>query len=1238
MAKNYSERDLRPVWRLAVAVTLGLVLAGLALAWPGAVRSASPPVITQVEVTSSKGAFFYSPPLGQEGGGVYFNNLAGKGAGQILTVTVTVSDDNARSFAGGLAFGVQPSTTVSATQGTNSVWSVSYAVQAEHDSEIDVLFTSTDADGLTDTLTIDFLRDVEAPTTPGSFVHTPDADSGGDGFTPDSGWEDDPTAEFAWSAANDSGGSGLAGYQLTSSAPATSAFHTGTSGGLTMAGDGSYSVSLQAVDRVGNLSAPASAGFIHIDRSAPVNGDLTLSEVSGGEYLYIANPGPITTGTLYYNNEAVSRLGVTANTEPSRGFAWGGDAAQGWKVAFSPGWGESSVTQVGFPPFYHVYRIDPPETTGVFTVYYINKAGNVLAIPIQAELDIDGPVLTFSSFSEPDWTSGSVRWYRTAGLAGGWDYSTDVVSEQSGVAPAGQATWDHSVGSGHDQVQSTPGAGTFSGVSDDPDGQVTVTVVLTDRVNNASSIATTFKLDGTPPGVTPDGWSETSSYLHILGGQLFFSHAMSGPQWATLSGSAIDPAGGSELDRAVFSSETNLAEGPPDDISPGTWSGSYKFDAASTPGDGQVVVSVYDNVGNVTTRTFTYIEDAAAPSIGFTGVTDPGYDPDGNDLNDVDNWYKAGNFDDGPGDDDWVFFFDLDDAQTGVRSIRADWDHSNDADDQLGYDPGLDASGIFGTGSGSSGSSVRDDADGVVTVTLRAEDNVGNVGTDSLTLRIDNTPPTLSGGSWSESSAYLFADGDTLYFSQLMAAPQQATLSGEAGDGSGAGLDSVTFSPEPTLAGSPGPAAAPAAWAGSYAFNSSSSQGDGSVVVTARDHLGHQVTQAYTYVLDNAAPSTPGNFRITTSPVTPGYYKTRSLALSWNASSDNSGGSGLEGYYLGTTNPPTTLYPPSATGATFEASGDGSFTLYLQARDRVGNARLTSVGPITVDTLGPFTDLTLSPEEQSRRFLVEWFGTDQTTSVVKYDVQYRISPGDWTNWLNGTSQVSAYFGPNSPVVVNLGSFYEFRARAYDTLNNVGEWSRPQGGQLSRRFVFLPLIVSNFDTSIPFAVFDGFETGEFVGWKTYGSLPRSIVTSPRAPNGGNYTALLGSPAYGCGDSPKVPVGQAVMQAYVRVPSAGTPYLRFDYRVFSYDSVRDQTGEWWDRLEVRVDSTVLARYGDPDVSNLSCSNLYDTRWKQGEFNLSAHRGRTVILTFFNENHKDAYWNTYSYLDNIRIDVVP
>jgi hypothetical protein len=289
-----------------------------------------------------------------------------------------------------------------------------------------------------------------------------------------------------------------------------------------------------------------------------------------------------------------------------------------------------------------------------------------------------------------------------------------------------------------------------------------------------------------------------------------------------------------------------------------------------------------------------------------------------------------------------------------------------------------------------------------------------------------------------------------------------------------------------------------------------------------------------------------------------------------------------------------------------------------------------------------------TPDSRQGHILVEWGADDPApgTWVVSYDVEYaETETGPWQPWLTGTTDTSAFFGPDTPIDIDYDTPYYFRARARDFVGNQSDWVETSGN-LGFRQVFVPILLGKSDASIPTAVFDGFETGAFVGWKNSGILPHQIVNHPVSPvdgtppNGGTYAARLGSDSYGCGDTPIVPIGRATIEAYTVVPTSGTPYLRFDYRVLSYDTVQAKSGEWWDRLEVRANGNALARYGDPfpgsDQDPLSCDKLYDTDWQQAEFDLSGFAGQIVLLTFFNENHKDGYWNTYSYLDNIRIEV--
>ncbi|MEJ2555002.1 MAG: hypothetical protein P8186_01970, partial [Anaerolineae bacterium] len=75
MAEDCIKSTLRPAWRLGIAIAAGLALVVVILARPAIVRGDSPPVITQVEVTSSNSSYFYSPPLADTGGSVYFNSL-----------------------------------------------------------------------------------------------------------------------------------------------------------------------------------------------------------------------------------------------------------------------------------------------------------------------------------------------------------------------------------------------------------------------------------------------------------------------------------------------------------------------------------------------------------------------------------------------------------------------------------------------------------------------------------------------------------------------------------------------------------------------------------------------------------------------------------------------------------------------------------------------------------------------------------------------------------------------------------------------------------------------------------------------------------------------------------------------------------------------------------------------------------------------------------------------------------
>jgi hypothetical protein len=165
MAEDSIRSTLPPAWRLGIAMAAGLALTAVLLAWPAIVRGDQAPLITQVEVTSSNSPYFYSPPLADTGGTVYFNSVDGEGASQIITVTVTVSDTDPIRFDGGTAFSRTPSISVPTTyEGTTSTWSVTYTIGKGDASEPGVVFTVTDSLSATDTISINFIQDNVSPS------------------------------------------------------------------------------------------------------------------------------------------------------------------------------------------------------------------------------------------------------------------------------------------------------------------------------------------------------------------------------------------------------------------------------------------------------------------------------------------------------------------------------------------------------------------------------------------------------------------------------------------------------------------------------------------------------------------------------------------------------------------------------------------------------------------------------------------------------------------------------------------------------------------------------------------------------------------------------------------------------------------------------------------------------------------------------------------------------------------
>ena len=171
---------------------------------------------------------------------------------------------------------------------------------------------------------------------------------------------------------------------------------------------------------------------------------------------------------------------------------------------------------------------------------------------------------------------------------------------------------------------------------------------------------------------------------------------------------------------------------------------------------------------------------------------------------------------------------------------------------------------------------------------------------------------------------------------------------------------------------------------------------------------------------------------------------------------------------------------------------------------------------------------------------------------------------------------------------------------------------------------------------------GFDTGNFADWSASGVLFKAVVPTV-GPSGANILAArLGSEDYGPSiiDPGAVPVGDATIMQSVRVPDASQmrhPTLGFWYRVLTYDVMYSKVcpDGVCDTFDVTVDdggaATLLLRDGNPTTKY---KQLYDTGWKWAKLDLTRFAGQTVQLKFSNWNRHDNKFNTWSYVDDVRL----
>lgn len=972
-----------------------------AVVWPVPVAYADDPEIITITVTSSLETYFYDPGLGMTGGEVFFNNLAGEGAGQVITVTMTVTGSMPITLTGDTAFGMTP---ISDTNTTGEL-GITYTIGTSAGTENGVPFTITNASGF-DTAVITFTQDNVDPGLPTSPQARPD------GYADTGEYDDETLIYFTWAAASDnSGGSGIATYyaEIGDSTPDEGVLTDFEDTDTGSEGLNAYYVA--AVDHVGNVG-PSASDTITIDTIDPVITAITVTSDSP-TYFY-APPLGATGGEVFFNSVggegAGQRITVTV---------WWTDANP-YRLQGDDAFNDGPQADTSGPPWTVSYSIEnnaPSETNRVFTVTdWVSHTDTAVITFTQDNItptveltDVTDPGYDY----DPDWgqptneldIDGS-NWYSAGnfiGLTYRW-YFTSTTSDGGAGLASGSAFWDHSSGITHDQTKNcgSDGSDFFSGVGDDTDGVVTATVTITDRVGNSADSSVVLNIDNTRPDITSPSINEHNEpHLHVYPGStsIYYGDGMgSDPEDFDVEGWAQDDGVG--LDKATYPmafdttpSPDDLKASPPPDPNPRFWSGRYAADEEDY-GDDFIQVTVSDLLGNSRTRSFAYWRDVTHPQVTLTDVTDPDYDPDENELNATGNWYRTS------GLAGWAFTSDTSDSGAGLTSGTASgtafWDHPNDTHDQT-IDCGSGGDGTF-TG-------VSDDGSGTVTVTVTITDNVGNATTSvPLVIRLDGTPPSVPGSFAYQNDADSGGDGfppEAGYYDSTA-----IQLQSNASTDGGSGLPATPYHLWTTP-----PTGDSYAESSPYTITVGSS-GTYNIYLTAEDNVGNISGDAVTgpVVVDTQPPQG--------SVVCPASTTALSFTVSWSATDQGPAG-------LRSTNPYAVSYNidggvwqnwlanTSTTAATFGPNSPTivayghTYCFRMRAVDRAGNVAYTAGNNCTV-TIDPAAIL-------EKVFL---------PILMTPDPNWGFETGDFTSWQHGgqlAQSVSTAYRHSGSYAALLGS-------------------------------------------------------------------------------------------------------------------------------------------------------------------------------------------------------------------------
>lgn len=480
---------------------------------------------------------------------------------------------------------------------------------------------------------------------------------------------------------------------------------------------------------------------------------------------------------------------------------------------------------------------------------------------------------------------------------------------------------------------------------------------------SASAFSNDIVADDTPPAVTASSWAESSQYLAVWDGTLYFNHQMPTPQTASARGTASDLLG-SGLRNATWSNESGLDSSPPPTalsggtLSPVTFSAPYTVAASSSDGGSPADFTVFDWVGNAAdasaaghARPYMHREeqiliDAAA---GWSSAGPELYIAPGGTLFFSDHIYNGA---DAQFTGTVVSLYGGGLKDVSISALQTAGGPSNPSDTFL---PGTTSATFRSTYTFFANTS-----QGTGSVRLSVTDQAGNFLVQDFQLREDNTPPTVAFLSPTASGPL---DGNVRVLVHV-------------GD-SGAGVRSVGGQIDPMNR----------SW--SFYFDGTDwffdvataalTDGTHSILVTATDWVGNTVVEPLIVQIANGVSDTVGPRVALVSPS--GGALISGVANVRVSASDIGGVAGVwvrdgqGAWQLATLNGSSGFFEFSWDST---AVDDGAHLLSAMARDAYGNEAQTGLVPVTVDNAPPRVSL-LGPvagQQVAGTFTVTVFASD----------------------------------------------------------------------------------------------------------------------------------------------------------------------------------------------------------------------------------------------------------------------